>query len=212
MHYIYKFELKIINLMLDKWNSRFSSEEYVYGITPNIFFSEQLKSIECGKILLPGEGEGRNAVHAAEKGWTVDAVDWSVEAKKKAIKLAEKKSVKINYQTADLYEYEPDKNKYDACALIFIHLEEEARESLHKKVIDALKPGGKIILEAYEKEQIKKNTGGPKELNLLYSLEDIVNDFIELDFEYLAKEIISLDEGILHKGEASVIRFVGVKK
>jgi hypothetical protein len=75
-----------------------------------------------------------------------------------------------------------------------------------------LTPGGKIIIEVFEKEQIKNSSGGPQNVDLLYSLRDVVEDFIDLEFEKLSKDNIELNEGSGHQGKAAVIRFVGIKK
>ena len=72
------------------WNERFSTNEYIYGTNPNKFFKEQIDKINPGRLLLLGEGEGRNSVYAATKGWIIDAVDFSQTAKDKALMLAKK--------------------------------------------------------------------------------------------------------------------------
>lgn len=73
------------------WNERYSQAEYVYGETPNVFFAAQLDKLSAGTIILPCEGEGRNAVYAASQGWEVKAFDASEAGQKKALLLAEKK-------------------------------------------------------------------------------------------------------------------------
>lgn len=197
--------------MKQQWNDRFKSEEYVYGTEPNEFFKESISKIKPGRLLLLGEGEGRNGVYAAKNGWTVDAFDWSESAKIKALKLARANNCLIDYKVEDLANLIFHFNMYDAVGLIFLHLEEDLRESIHTKVINTLKPGGKVILESYAKEQLNYSSGGPKSSELLYSLEDIVTDFNLLNYELLTKEKVILNEGELHKGEAMVIRMIGVK-
>lgn len=198
--------------MSDFWNKRYSDQQYVYGKEPNQFLKDELSKITPGKILFLGEGEGRNAVYAATLGWDVDAVDYSETGKYKAEKLAAEKAVRINYLIEDLSNFNPKQNYYDAVVLIYLHIEEELRERVSKKAIEIAKPGGKIILEAFEKDQIKNSSGGPKNAELLYSLQDVVEDFIDLEFEKLSKDYIVLNEGEGHKRKAAVIRFVGVKK
>lgn len=195
--------------MKEKWNNRYSEEEYNYGKNPNEFLKAELKNVEPGKILFVGEGEGRNAVYAATLGWTVDAFDYSEIGKDKAEKLANEFEVKINYSIIDFAMYEPKESYYDAVGIFFIHLEEQLRAKLFQKIIKSLKPGGKIILECFEKEQINYSSGGPKDPAMLYSLEDIVNEFIDLEFEILSKEKVFLNEGKGHLGEGMVIKFVG---
>jgi len=193
-------------------DERFLENSYAYGIKPNKFFKEILQNMNPGKILFLAEGEGRNAVYAASLGWEVGAVDFCEAGNVKAENLAAEPNVKINYRLEDLSDYIPEPNYYDVIALIYMHFDNKALQScIHKKAIEALIPGGKIIFEAFEKEQVKYTSGGPKEEELLFSLEDIVNDFIDLNFEILSKELINLDEGKYHQGTASVVRFVGSK-
>ena len=198
--------------MKEMWNDRYVKDEYVYGKEPNVFYAGQLAKLELGKILFLGEGEGRNAVHAAKLGWDVDAYDYSIEAKTKALKFAGDEAVKINYVVHDLNEFVHVKNIYDAVVIVFLHLPEEQRIRLHKNIVNSLKPSGKIILEVFDKTQIERNSGGPKNLELLYSLEDIFEDFQDLEIISFSKEDVNLNEGNFHKGIASVIRYVGQKQ
>ncbi|MGE5432850.1 MAG: class I SAM-dependent methyltransferase [Syntrophomonadaceae bacterium] len=198
--------------MLEKWNERFSEEGYAYGKEPNAFFKEEIDKLKPGKLLLVAEGEGRNAVYAASQGWAADAFDFSQAGKEKALKLAEEFNTSINYTVQDLEQFSPQENYYDAAAIIYMHIPEELRTKVCQKVISSLKTGGKVILEVFEKEQAGKSSGGPKDPELLYSLEDIVNEFTELDFQQLSKEVIELKEGKYHQGEAVVIRFTGTKE
>jgi 2-polyprenyl-3-methyl-5-hydroxy-6-metoxy-1,4-benzoquinol methylase len=194
------------------WDERYSAEEFVYGTEPNNFFKEQLDQISyAGRILLPGEGEGRNAVYAAKCGWTVDAFDQSRMGRKKAFKLATENNVNINYHITNLHEFTPTRNKYDVIGLIFVHLSSEYRKVFNKKLIDALKHSGRIILELFSKNQFGKTSGGPQDLNMLYSIDEIKDDFNTLKKLILKEGTIILNEGEKHSGEASVIRFVGEK-
>ena len=193
------------------WEERYSREEFAYGTLPNIFFKEQIDKLKPGKLLLIGEGEGRNAVYAARLGWYVDAVDFSEAARKKALKLAETNNVKINYYVDNLEDFIPQVNFYNAVGLIFIHLNNNLRDKVNKRCIESLRPGGKIILEAFEKKQLGRNSGGPQNPDLLYSLEDIKLSFSNLNSELIKKQVKNLNEGEFHSGEAAVIQFVGIK-
>ena len=87
---------------LQRWDERYANDEYAFGIQPNEYFKEQLEKFDAGTILLAAEGEGRNAVFAARLGWKVFAFDISSEGKKKALHLAEKNNVTIDYQVGEL--------------------------------------------------------------------------------------------------------------
>lgn len=195
----------------DFWNERYADKNFIYGTEPNVFFKEQILKLNSGKALFLGEGEGRNAVHAATLGWLVDAVDFSSSAKEKAFKLAEKKNVKINYEVCDLKEYEYSENFYDIVVMIFIHLPLDIRLNVFNKAIDSLKRGGKLIVEAFSKQQIKYNSGGPRSLDLLYSEEDLLLLSNGLKIELFEIKEIDLSEGEYHKGVANVVRLVSIK-
>lgn len=193
------------------WDERYSSIEFVYGTEPNIFFKDELDKLKIGNILLLGEGEGRNAVYAAANGWNVDAVDFSMIAKEKALKLAEENSVSINYEITDLSEYKPKLNYYDSAAIIFLHLNPIIRSDVHSKIVASLKSGGTLILEVYEKEQLGKDSGGPQNINMLYSKEELKDDFVKMNIIVLEKKIVTLNESEQHSGEAVVLRLIAVK-
>ena len=195
----------------NNWDERFSAEEYVYGTLPNAFLKEQLTKLNPGKLLMPGEGEGRNAVYAAKMGWQVDAVDFSDKARLKALKLAKRENVNINYTISNLNDYKPEINHYDAVGIIFIHLDKPEVEKIFSTAKEALKKGGVIICEVFSKNQIGKTSGGPKDPELLYNADEIANIFKGLNAISLEECSVILDEGILHQGEASVIRYVGRK-
>ncbi|MBI9071382.1 MAG: class I SAM-dependent methyltransferase [Melioribacteraceae bacterium] len=197
--------------MKEAWDERFAHDEYFYGTEPTPFFKEILEELTAGKILLLGEGEGKNSVFAAQKGWETDAIDFSEEAKKKALKLAGENNVTINYHVEDLSHYVPKTDYFDAVGLFYLHVGEELRIKIHKNVMNSLKIGGTVILQCFSEDQLKYNSGGPKKLDYLYTLEQIYTDFQDLDLIKFEKVEIELNEGNHHKGVASVIKFVGRK-
>jgi hypothetical protein len=195
----------------EMWDIRFSGEEYVYGTSPNEFFKSQIDSLKPGSLLLPGEGEGRNAVYAATRGWSVTAVDQSDEGKRKALRLAELQGTTIEYFTGDLIGMDFGQGLYDAAGLVFIHTPPGERKDFHAKVVSAVKPGGVIILEGFSKEQMNYNSGGPRDEPMLFSEEMLRDDFNALEILLLEKRVVQLTEGEFHKGEGSVIRMVAIR-
>lgn len=198
------------------WNERYSQEDYAYGTEPNEFLKEQLNGLTSGKILFPAEGEGRNAVYAAQLNWEVTAFDQSEEGKKKADSLAASKGVSIDYRVGMLEDMDFQEGTFDAIVLVYVHLPAGFREKIHRQLISLLKPGGRIILEAFHKDHLKYNSvnekaGGPRQTDLLFSIEDLVDDFASLQTELVEEKVVVLNEGLYHVGESAVVRFVGVK-
>lgn len=198
--------------MNNLWDERYAHKEYFYGEEPNVFFAEQLKNLKQGKIILPCEGEGRNAVYASLCGWEVEAFDSSEGGKIKAIQLASSKGLTINYILEDAIVINYPENSFEVVAFIFAHFPVTIRKQIHHKAISWLKPGGKIIIEAFNPKQFPNSSGVPKDLSMLYTEDVLRNDFYDLNIELLQLQSTVLKEGKHHEGLAEVIRFVGVKK
>ena len=197
--------------MNDFWNERYSSEEFAYGEEPNAFIHQQLVKLKPGKILFPAEGEGRNAVYAASLGWQVTAFDLSTEGRKKALQLAAKHNVDIQYLIDGYETVSFAKESFDCVVLVFAHIHKNKRAEYHHKLASFLKPGGKPIMESFSKEQIFRESGGPKSPDMLYSVEDMKNDFADFSDLQIEKTDTELLEGFFHNGKASVIRVIATK-
>lgn len=195
----------------DYWNERYAEKEFVYGTYPNVFFKEQLDQLKAGNVLLPAEGEGRNAVYAATQGWDVVAFDISKSGKEKAMQLSAAQKVFFNYQVTGVLDFKTD-IKFDVIGLCYTHFPIQIRKEAFQHLIKFLKPNGIVIFEAFAKAQFGKPSGGPKNEAMLFSIEEINDEFPQLDFSLLSEESIELSEGTYHKGKAEVIRFVGTKK
>lgn len=203
--------------MKEFWNDRYGIEDYVYGDEPNDYFKNQLAKLKVGEILLPAEGEGRNAVFASKLGWSVTAFDISEQGKIKAEKLAKKNNVEIDYIVGEFEELNYKKEQFDAIGLIYAHFPAEKKSIYHKILDTYLKKGGVVIFEAFSKANFemnekKINTNGPKNMDALFSIDEIKNDFSEYEIIELKEVNLHLNEGEFHQGESAVIRFLGTKK
>lgn len=201
---------------LTMWNTRFGKEEYAYGTEPNQYLKEKLENLEPGSILFPAEGEGRNAVYAAQLGWEVSAFDISEAGKQKALKLAGQKQVSIDYKIGELSKLGYQVEQFDAIALIYAHFPPNIRRGYHKLLHTYLKKGGTIIFEGFSKAHLeyKKNNpkvGGPGNLDSLFSIEELKADFNDYEILELKQTTVELNEGNYHVGTGSVIRFLGKK-
>ena len=200
-----------------RWNDRYSKEEFAYGQEPNTYLAEQIKKLHVGTILFPAEGEGRNAIFAARLGWTVSAFDISVEGKNKALRLAEINKVTIDYQVGELQTFNYVPEQFDAIALIYAHFPAEVKSLYHRTLDKYLRKNGLVIFEAFSKRHIdfisrNEKVGGPKDIAMLFSIDELMSDFANYEIIELAEKEIELSEGLFHNGTGSVIRFVGRKK
>jgi 2-polyprenyl-3-methyl-5-hydroxy-6-metoxy-1,4-benzoquinol methylase len=194
----------------DFWNQRYLEKDFAYGKMANDFLQTQDFGKEA-KVLCLAEGEGRNGVYLAKMGCDVTCIDYSELGIEKMKLLAEENNVQLETICADLAEVELEPNAWDGIVLIFGHFPEELRKYVHGQIYSALKPGGKLVLEAYHKNQLNFKTGGPMTDKLLYSEAELKSDFNEfssIQIEMKEREVL---EGQYHFGKSAVIQVVGFK-
>ena len=192
------------------WNARYGAEPTVYGEGPNVFFAQQLARLKPGRILLPGDGEGRNAVHAAAQGWSVRSFDAASVGVDKALAMAQRQGVTIEAEVGDAHDWAPGE-AFDAIGLCYLHTPPALREVFHPRVVDWLKPGGTLIVEGFGPGQLAFTSGGPKALDMLFTTAMLEADFAGLEVELSVTEEVVLDEGPYHQGQAEVTRMVARK-
>jgi hypothetical protein len=192
------------------WDDRYSEKEFIYGEEPNSFLVEQSARL-IGPVLSLAEGEGRNAVFLAELGLQVHAVDGSSVGLKKAQRLADSRGVEIQTEVADLATFQPATNFFRSVISISAHLPGVIRSRLYPLIEQCLLPNGLLLLEAYSENQLCRNTGGPKDIDMLMSVSKIGREFPNLEPVILQEIKREVCEGKHHSGLASVIQFVGRK-
>lgn len=196
----------------DFWNQRYNAKEYAYGKAPNQFIKENAGFLSPqSKLLCIAEGEGRNAVYLATLGHQVTALDFSELALEKTKALAAENNVGVQVIQADLTEYVFDAEAWDGVIAVFAHFNSTLRHTVHQQIVTALKPGGKLLLTAYDKKQIEKNTGGPRDTDMLYSATEALQDFEVFSELTVSKKNYYISEGAFHKGDSVVIEVLGKK-
>ncbi len=199
--------------MSDFWNKKFKGEEYLYGTEPNPFFKQFIDNQTPGKLLLPAEGEGRNAAYAAEKGWDVTAFDNSSVAHNKALTLVKSRDLSITYNLHSVEETDNQYNNsaFDVIALCYFHLPSDARTHFHQVFMQKIKSGGHLYIIGFSKEQLKYNSGGPPNADMLFEVSALKEDFKNYATRNVHTFETILSEGRGHKGKASLTEAI-IKK
>lgn len=194
----------------DFWNERYGKEDFAYGKSANEFLKSN--PFPAGSMILClAEGEGRNGVFLAKQGHSVTCIDYSESGIRKMQALAAENNVVLQTVCADLNDVELEPEAWDGIVVIFGHFPSDLRQRVHRQFYPALKKGGKFVLEAYRKEQLSYKTGGPMTSDLLYSAEELTNDFSDFTELDVIETVREVREGAFHFGEAAVIQVVGMK-
>lgn len=203
-----------MQLALVRWEARFSVGEYLFGERPNAYLASKAALFpKGGRALSIADGEGRNSVWLAEHGLRVDAFDFSPTAVGKAKRLAASHGVQAGFNVSELFAWNWAPSSYDLVAAIFIQFASPAeRERLFPLIEQTLKPGGLLILQGYRPEQLKYGTGGPPEVENLYTEAMIREALKDMDILELRCYDEPVDEGKGHAGMSALMGVVARKR
>jgi 2-polyprenyl-3-methyl-5-hydroxy-6-metoxy-1,4-benzoquinol methylase len=192
------------------WDARFSTEDYIFGTAANVWLAQHRDLLPAGgRVLAVADGEGRNSVWLAQQGMQVDAFDISPIGVSKANKLAQQANVQVNYQVcgADKFDWKPE--AYDAVVAIFIQFADpDARARLFAHMKSALKPNGLILLQGYTPKQLDYRTGGPPQVEHLYTEPMLGEAFAGWLIRHLSRAQRALQEGSGHAGMSDVVELL----
>ncbi|HKN10102.1 MAG TPA: class I SAM-dependent methyltransferase [Pseudomonadota bacterium] len=191
----------------ERWEERYRVADYVFGTEPNYFLASCRALLPAsGRALAVADGEGRNGVWLAEQGLDVLSLEFSPSALRKAEALAKQRGVAVTFLRADVHTWDYPAAAFDIVAEIFTQFSSPAeRATKWAGMRRALKPGGLLIIQGYTPKQLQYGTGGPKELENLYTramLEDAFRDFHEVT---IVEEEVEMREGTRHSGMSAVI-------
>ncbi len=195
------------------WDERYGNDDYLFGTEPADYLVRQVERLTAGQqALAVADGEGRNSVFLAEQGLTVTAMDASPVGLAKARRLAEQRSVAVEFQVADVLTWPWTPGAYDLVVAVFIQfLGPDQRAQVFEGMIRTLRSGGRLLLHGYRPEQLAYGTGGPPIAENLYTEDLLRTSFASLEIEELRSYDAEIVEGTGHVGMSALIDLVARK-
>lgn len=195
------------------WDERYAVEHYVFGERPNAFLTTCAEYLRPGmRVLALADGEGRNGVWLAEQGLEVLSTDISPRAQEKARQLAVDRGVDVKFDLVDLADWDWPNETFDVVVAIFIQF---AGRDLRARIFDGikrtLKPGGLLLLEGYRPEQLEYGTGGPPNVENMYTLTMLGEAFSTFEILSLVAYDADIQEGVGHSGKSALIDLIARK-
>ena len=197
----------------DRWEGRYSAPGYIFGEEPNYFLAACKPLLPtAGRALAVADGEGRNGVWLAEQGLDTLSIDFSPKGQEKARALAARRGVALRVEQADVHAWRYPEGAFDVVAEIFTQFSDPGQRALKwAGMKSALKPGGLLIIQGYTPKQLTYGTGGPKELDHLYTRDMLEAEFAGWRDVRIAEEELVMHEGPAHSGMSAVINFTARK-
>ena len=191
-----------------RWDQIYLSPEGKVPVNPSTIVLETTASLKPGAALDVGMGNGRNSVYLARKGWKVTGVDLSAAAVKQALQEAAKLKVEIDGRAADIEKMELGRERYDLILCLYVHMVPVKNA---RKLIEALKPGGLLVVEGHQAEAqslgLRPVSGGPPG----YLTNQLLRTFDRLRIIRYEDRMMQAEWSNGPEGRAPIVRLVAKK-
>ncbi|MFF1272227.1 class I SAM-dependent methyltransferase [Streptomyces marokkonensis] len=156
------------------WDERYRGSELVWKAEPNRFVAQELAGLEpSGRAVDIAAGEGRNAVWLAERGWEVDAVDFSAVALEKAGRLAAERDVRVRTVQADLMDWAPPVASYGLALIAYLQVPWPQLAEVLSRAATAVRTGGTLLLVGHDAANLHHGHGGPRDPDVLCTADQV---------------------------------------
>lgn len=161
------------------WDERYAGSDRVWSPKPNRWVAELVPGLTPGRALDMGAGEGRNAIWLAERGWSVDATDFSRVAVERmnawAAARSEQVGGRLRPRVADATEpaTRAERTAYDLVVQCYLHLAPEAWSQAVLGAVERTRPGGAVLLIGHAGRNLTEGVGGPQKRDLLFDPDEV---------------------------------------
>jgi SAM-dependent methyltransferase len=157
----------------EKWDLRYAGEARNLP-APDEFLVDHQDMLRAGRALDAACGRGANAIFLAERGYSVDAIDISIQALYFLQAEALRRGLDVRCVVADLDSYPLQRDIYDLIVVFYFFA-----KPLIRSIKGALKPGGLIFYATFN----KRHTSVRPEFNPAYLVapEGLASYFQEFD-------------------------------
>jgi SAM-dependent methyltransferase len=190
----------------DDWNRVYGAPTFAPMTDANAWLAEVVRGRTPGRALDIGMGQGRNSLHLARLGWDVTGVDISDEAVRFAAEEAKKANLSIRALRQDFAAFDLGREQWDLIAGIYMG---DLITSNAARIVDALKPGGILIVENFQRDINRPGAVGGAPLG--YAANELLTTFAALRVRRYEDTRAPADWA--RRGDpVPVVRFVGEKR
>ncbi len=141
------------------WEQLYRSRDTLWSGNPNPQLVREASDLTPGTALDVGCGEGADAIWLAERGWQVTALDFSTVALERgateAVARGDTVARRIDWCHTDLTTWAPAKALYDLISSQFLHLPQEPREALFRRLAASVAPGGTLLIVGHHPSDLQ---------------------------------------------------------
>jgi SAM-dependent methyltransferase len=188
------------------WDRRYAAADRIHGTpVPNRFLVSEISGLAPGAALDLACGAGRNAVWLAERGWRVTGVDFSGVALGTA-RPGRIARVEVEWVDSDVTGWTPPR-AFDLVCTLYLQLPAPRRRAVLRRAVDALRPGGTLLVVGHDLLNMTEGWGGPTMPDVLFTPDDIAAEVGDLQVEKAERVRRSVEDGgVLHEAIDALVR------
>ena len=190
------------------WDRRYAAADRIHATpVPNRFLVSEISDLAPGTALDLACGAGRNAVWLAERGWRVTGVDFSGVALGIARDLAASHGVEVEWVDSDVIGWAPPARAFDLVCALYLQLPAPERRAALRHAVDALRPGGTLLVVGHDLLNMTEGWGGPTTPDVLFTPDDIAAEIGDLEVEKAERVRRSVEDGgVLREAIDALVR------
>ncbi len=188
------------------WDERHAAREPIESREPDPALADVASSMPPGRALDLAAGDGRHAIWLASRGWQATGVDFSGVAVERAREAAARAGVVVAWVHADLLEWAPEPGSADLVAIMFLHLPPVERRAVVAKAVDALAPGGRLLLVGHDRVNLGRDVPGPRDPAYLWDPDEAAAELGALVVEQARRTDHDLGDGRISTSTVVVAR------
>jgi len=161
------------------WDARYRSADRIWSGNPNPHLVAHVAGLVPRTALDVGCGEGADAIWLASLGWHVTAIDVSTvaldRAAKQAVAAGRPVADRITWQHADVlsWDFMKPPRQFDLVSAQFVHLPRLERETLVRRLAEAVHPGGTLLIVGHHPSDLETTVGRPNLPDLFFTAEEV---------------------------------------
>ena len=178
------------HLQAQYWDARYSTDDFVWTLKPNMFVMEFCEKFVPGKVLDVAGGEGRNALWFAERGWQAENIDFSQVGLDKWQKVAAEKGFadRAFSTCASATDFKAKLAPADLGVIAYLQVERKIIDEAIENTVSQLKPGATLFGVWHARENLKDGFGGPQDPDVLPTAAELKETCAKLGLNVLVCE------------------------
>jgi hypothetical protein len=119
--------------------------------------------------------------------------------------------VTVRWEEADVLAWQPA-DTFDLVAVLYLQLPEAERRRALRIAVEAVRPGGTLLVVAHDTRNLDEGVGGPQDPTVLYTPSDVVADTVGSGSELIVERAETVERPVEGAGRPALDCLVRIRR